>query len=268
MYMLTLPQRLKTEKDLVKPMSTTIATENLVVENTAPIEHSPSDAVHRLGKFEQSIVSDQEVTYSFKGYTQKDENGNPVLDEKGKPVKVPARPPFKIYLPVPTEEGLVQALADDKQRAYIMNLLKDDIVKAAKIQVDGTDEVPGIKVQSELDPTKLTLEFLANQPVSDRRGAGISSETWDDFFSDYVDIMPAATNRPVEKVRNAGKMFLNRLQNVKGDKESLKFLEVELHTWARTTKRMQEFGEIYEFLQEKAKTFLNMSPEASLSRLQ
>lgn len=177
------------------------------------------------------------------------------------------RPSVKLALPIPTLQGVVEVLQTPKGQEFILSLLEDSVISAARFQV--SDEDKPVNDQDSLDMSQLSLDYLINQPKAERRGGGISKETWDDFAADYLAVMPALTNKTAELVGNAIKLFTGRLQAAKTNKAVLAFLKEQLALWfANTTKEKQEdLQEVYDFLDTKATTFLAMDDAALLSNL-
>lgn len=190
----------------------------------------------------------KEKKYFFK----KDELGN-------------KRPNVSLALPYPTDDRIEQMMKDEKERAILRELVYSLVEANARDQV--SDEKNPVNKQEELDLTKLTLDYIANLPPSDRRGGGIAKETWETFFNDYVEVMPAATGKKKDNVENAGKLFLARLQPVKTQKKILAFLETQLALWFTSSTQQEELSEVYEFLSGKIKTFMEADETALLQNL-
>lgn len=205
----------------------------------------------------QPLVMYKEEKFSFRTVVTEDE----ALGEKIKT----KRPTLSLQLPMLTAAGLIHALHTESGMKYILQLTEDAIIAAARDQVS-RDTNP-VESQEGLDLSKLTIEYLANEPASERKGRGIAKEIWADFVADYVDIMPALINRPKEKVENAAKMFIQKLQPVKGNKVILQALAGYLDTWAANTTNLEAFQECYKFLSEKLDTFLKVTEEDMLASL-
>jgi hypothetical protein len=171
------------------------------------------------------------------------------------------RPTIDLVLRVITLEGLIAALGDPKQAEYVLDVLSNEIYKAARSQV-GDDTKP-VNKQEELDDSKLTIEALANMPKAERTGGGISKELWEAFSKDYIATMPAVTGKTADQVSNAAKLMLAKFQPVKTQKKVLTFLKDQLNLWFTSTQNAEDFTECFEFLDEKAKTLL-AADEASL----
>ncbi len=169
---------------------------------TAATTETPSPSILSSQKAEvleqllsAKLITPKEYKITFRGTSEKKAKE---LQAAGKPVPV-KRPEFKISLPIINVDGLITALDNQKQREYILSVLEDSVYKEARYQVD--DETSPINSQSELDVSKLTLEYLANRPPSERLSGGISKETWEAFTEDYINVMPGlSTSQTVSSI--------------------------------------------------------------------
>jgi len=227
-------------------------------------EETPNAVVTPIDDDITALTRNVEYNISFKvpKGTPKDDKGN-YIDETGAPFI--RRQAFKLVIPAPTLEGVKLALKEEKQREYILDLIAADIYRAARLQVD-SDEKP-VNSSEELDLNLITLEHIANEPAAERRGAGISKETWEEFSKDYQAIMPDLTSRKPEVIQNQVLIFLKRCQTVKTNKPVLKFLKEQLAMWAVHTDRLEDFTDIVEFLDRKIDLFLSTEDEALLANL-
>lgn len=179
------------------------------------------------------------------------------------------RAPVVLNLPVPTWEGLVTSLqkdTDDKVKTYLLSLIEDAIIDAARTQVSGDDGTQ-VNNQSELDVSKLSLEFLANEPRGDRRGRGIDSETWDAFEADYIAIMPAITQKTEAQVTRAASILKKKLVAIKTNKPVLKALAARLEQWAEHSANLGDFESVYKYLSSKFETYIKAPDEDLLSNV-
>lgn len=175
------------------------------------------------------------------------------------------RPTVELALPIPTEDAIPVMLADEKQRAFLLSLLEAAVYQQARDQIG--DEAKPVNKQEELDLSKLTVDYIANIPPSERRGGGISKETWEEFAADYIAVMPSITGKTSEQLGNAAKLFVARLQPVKTQKKVLKFLQEQLDMWFANTQSAEDFSDVYEFLSEKVKSFLAADETSLLANL-
>lgn len=182
-----------------------------------------------------------------------------------KKLGTPKRTPLQLQVPYPTLERVIDALSEEKQAAYILSLINDDVTKAVRDQIN--DETKPVDGQDKLDYQKLDLAFLANQPVGERRGGGIAKETWEAFSANYIEIMAAVTGKNPEQVQNAATLFVKRLAPVKTHKPTLQVLLDQLNLWFTNTKDQEEFQEVYEFLSSKADTLLKTDDAELLKNL-
>lgn len=170
-----------------------------------------------------------------------------------------------LELPVPTIQSLAVALHDEKVQVFVLGLIEEAINAAARQQVN--DESRPVNKQDELDLSKLTLEYLSNEPKTERTGRGIPKETWEAFAEDYVDIMPNLTSKPKDKVETAAGLFVKRLTSVRTNKPVLKALGNYLNLYFSNTSNAEEFAGIYEYLNGKVETYLNTTDEELLANL-
>lgn len=203
------------------------------------------------------------------------------------------RPTVELLLPVPTWEGFAALATSDEQlknekgevvtqkvdgkdvpvtvgekvRALVQEMLADLVAGQAREQVG--DEKNPVNKQDELNLNKLSLAYIAALPPAERRGGGISKETWEGFFKNYVEVMVAATGKKKEQVENAAKLFVSRLQPVKTQKKILAFLKEQLALWFSSAgqEAQEEFAEVYEFLGNKIDEFSKRDEAELLANL-
>lgn len=209
-----------------------------------PVEGINADKVSGLFNVARPQAKMTETSFSFRT----DPMGN-------------KRPTLKLNIPLPTVDGLVEALSDEKMQEFLLDIVAAEIQKAARSQV--SDESKPVNSQAELDLSKLTLSYLANLPAAERRGGGIAKETWEAFAGDYVAIMPALLDKPLDNVQNAATLLLKKFQPVKTNKKVIGLLKEYLALWFANTQNAEEFADCYAFLDNKADSLL-AADEASL----
>lgn len=189
------------------------------------------------------------------------------------------RPTVELLVPVPTLDGLIEKMQDatpapdgkgtngEKVQALVLELLANTIASHTRLQV--ADEKNPVNTQEGLDLSKLDLTYIANIPPAERRGGGISKETWEAFFKDYIAVMPEKTGKSVEQVTNAAKLLVARLQPVKTQKKILAFLKDQLNLWYSSTSddSKEEFAEVFEFLGNKVDEFMKRDEAELLANL-
>jgi len=194
------------------------------------------------------------------------------------------RATVELYAPIVTMEGLVTRMQDatraknekgeedkltngEKVQNLVLELLADMVAGHMRLQVG--DEKTPVNKQEELDLSKLDLIYIANIPPAERRGGGISKETWEGFFGNYVQVMQEKTGKKKEQVENAAKLLVARLQPVKTQKKILAFLKEQLNLWftSTTEEAREEFAEVQEFLVGKIDEFSKRDEAELLANL-
>lgn len=177
------------------------------------------------------------------------------------------RPTVELHLPVPSVEGIVFILENADTRPKELELLLEslaDVVQAQARSIVNDDE----KISQENFPLdKVTWEAIANMPKAERRGGGIAKETWEEFATDYLAVMPAATGKDLERVGLAAKLLTGRFAQVKTQKPVIEALQLQLGIYVSVSPRAEEFTEVIEFLNKKAEALLNISEEEMLAAL-
>lgn len=185
----------------------------------------------------------QEAKFSFKKQSVKDELGNEIK-----------RPPVTLQVPVPTFNGLIAHLEDEKVQQFILDLVSGAIIDQVRSQV--SDEDKPVNTQEELDLSKLDLKFIANMPKAERAGSGIPKEQWDAFSADYVQTIVSTTDKGPERAAKAATLLTAKFGPVRTDKAVLKFLKDQLAYYATKTPNLEEYQDVYQFLMQKVETLL------------
>lgn len=183
-------------------------------------------------------------------------------DKKMKAANIAKRPDVTLALPMYTLDGIVDAISAEedaseeaikvaeRNKQWLISIVNDAIVGMAREQVND-DEKP-VSYQNDLDVTKLTIDYIASIPKSERTGGGISKETWEAFGQDYTQVM-VGQGISAEAVGRAVDFLVKRLAPVKTNKPVLKKLSNYLDTWFAASSNQDDFAEVYDFLKTKAK---------------
>ncbi len=205
------------------------------------------------------LYVDREFKFSFKKQT--------VVNELGEEVK---RPPVTLTVPIPTFQGIVAAIdADPKVIQLVLDMAEESIKDQIRSLL--TDEEHPVNRQEDLDLSKLTLSFIANLPKSERTGGGIAKDTWAEWEKDYIETMVAIRGdtdpKAAEKVGRAAKLFTGRLNQCRTDKPVLKYLREQLALWATKSKNVDDFGDVFQYLDGRATELLNKDSASLLANL-
>ena len=182
-------------------------------------------------------MNSQAFKFNFKSRTIKDEGGNAI----GKSKKQPS---VEVSLPVPSADEVISILGEDtKQRQLIMDAIAGIIFDAAKGQFDEAIESFGEEdkeVSSAiLDFDKLTLDFIASQPVGQRGATALSDEDWEVFFKDYLVTMVAATGKEEKRIANQINLF-RKPAKAKANKEILALLVDQIQIYMASSANIEE----------------------------
>lgn len=221
------------------------AAEVEAVEVSIPAGKNADKVVPLLAKGDMEL---RDYKFSFKKVDE--------VDNEGKPTGVKTkRDAFSGQLPFVTMNGLISSLHDEKISQLVLETINDELIaRAAKEQVSSNYAWTDL---SEIDLSKLTLEYIANTPATDRRGGGIPKELWDVFTKDYVSIMPSLMpDKKIENITNACTMFTKKLTTVRTNKPILQQLQGYLGMWWDHSEQKEDLAPIFEYLMEKSEEFL------------
>ena len=174
------------------------------------------------------------------------------------------RPAVTLSLPIPTWDGLATMLTtNEKVVQYVLDMVEEAIKDQAREQL--TDSIKPVMRQDELDLSKLSLEYIASMPKSERQGGGIAKEVWEEFSKDYIAVM--TPERGADKSAKAAQLFLQRFNTVKTEKAVITALRDLLATWVRKTQNAEDFQEVYTYLDNRASLLLERDSAALLSAI-
>lgn len=216
------------------------------MENTAQVEHKEANF--------NKLIDMVEAKFHFK---------KTVDEASGVESK---RPTVELKLPVPSVEGIMEILTkenNEKELDLLRDAINDVVFQRAREIVNEKEDIS----QENFPFEEVLWEKIANLPKAERRGGGISKETWEEFAKDYIAVMPAATNKPVEKVSLAAKVFLNKFNAVKTDKKVLALLKQQLGIYVTSSPRAEEFVDCVDFLDKKAQALIEADSSNLLDAL-
>lgn len=174
------------------------------------------------------------------------------------------RPTVTIPVPAPSVEGIVAILeTGGKGLELLLEAVRDKIVEQARELINDNEALTADNFPYE----KLSWENIANLPKAERRGGGISKETWEEFAEDYKAVMPGVTGKTKESVELAAKVFVSKFANAKTNKPVLKKLEEQLGIYASATTRGEEMTTVIEWLSNKLDTLIKTDETNLLNAL-
>jgi len=146
-----------------------------------------------------------------------------------------------------------EVMSQRKQLDLLLEATNDIIYTHARTQVNANEEI----TQETLDVGKLSWEFIALIPPTERKGTGIADETWDDFVKDYVAIMPDALKaqgvlKKPEQIETQAKILKSKFNSIKGQKKILGYMRQMLAIWYQHTQQKDEMQTVYDYLDNRA----------------
>lgn len=238
-----------TADDAVQSTTETTSAPAAAPINTALTDDQKASAKQSISAKFDNKVDPIEVSFSFRK--------NKELDTK--------RPTVELVLPLVSLEGVVSILesGDEKQQQLLLQAVRDYQLTQARSLVDDDESI----TQDNFPLDQVTWEFIANMPKSDRRGAGIAKEVWEEFGKDYFTVIKAATGKADKAVQNAVGLLLAKFAPVKTDKKVVAFLKDQLSVYINNTQNGEQFQDCYEFLVNKADKLLNEEAKNMLDAL-
>jgi hypothetical protein len=164
------------------------------------------------------------------------------------------RPSVELKLPVPSVEGIVAILTKGGKELELLQDAIYDVIRAQAASIVSDDE----KITQATFPVGSVLwTTIANMPKADRRSSAISTEVWEAFAKDYIEVMPSVTAKSVEAVTNATVVYLKKFSIVKTNKDVISKLKDQLGLYTEHSKNIEQFSEILELLVNKADSYLS-----------
>jgi hypothetical protein len=155
-------------------------------------------------------------------------------------------------VPVPNENYVITILEKGgKELKLLMEVMASTVRSAAAAIVSDDEKITADNFPME----KVSWEAIANQERAER--ATISQETWEAFAKEYLEIMPALTNKTPEQLGNAIQVYLKKFAIIKTNKKVLEKLKEQLTIFVENTKNGEDFADIIELLQGKLELYLN-----------
>jgi hypothetical protein len=203
-----------------------------------------------------TLVDKITVKFSFKKVTTKDEVSGVETEYK--------RPTVELNLPLLSVEGAVAAFnAGEKQLDLILESLRDVQIARAREIINENESITA----ENFPYHDISWESIANLPPAQRRGGGISKETWEDFVKDYIAVMPAVTGKSLDKIALAAKILTSKFQTIRTNKPVIGMIKGQLDLYTVNSPNAEQFAPCIEFLQQKADALLKLSDEALLENL-
>lgn len=214
----------------------------------------------------------QPQKFHFKKEKLRDETGKEIGEGK----KLPSA---ELFLPVPKSSYLVEILQDTtdkfaKEKALLMDAVTDVVYGVARGQINAFRESPANKdtpiTMSVLDLDKLDWTAIANMPKGERGSSIPSDEDIKSFLESYLEVMPAATGKPKEKIENHCALFTAKFKKQRGQKELLEVMLSALAIYVTTVAESQpevleDNSPVVEYFQNMLERYLNSEEKITMN---
>lgn len=204
----------------------------------------------------------QTVKFNFKSRAIKDEAGNTIGRTKKQPSIEAAIPVLEL-----TE---ISALLQDQPESPVSKLIAEAVARividAARDQFDEVIEAFGDDATKEvqasmLDYDKLTLEYIASIPPTQRGASALTEEDWVAFYNDYLATMVAATGKAEARIMNQINLF-KKPAKAKSNKEVLAVLIDQLEIYMSASANLEDTAVCADRISTKLKKWL-AEPDAA-----
>lgn len=203
------------------------------------------------------------IKFNFKSRAIRDEAGNLI----GKTKKQPS---LEVALPLPDATEVTTYLAEPESKiaVLVMDAVARLVIDQAREQFDeliesfGEDDTKVVAADG-LDYSKLTLEYIASIPPTQRGAAALTEEDFETFFADYLPVMVAATGKDEGKIVNHINLF-KKPTKVKARKDVMAVLVDQLDIYLASSANVEETGMVANRMRDKFQRWID-APEVAMS---
>ncbi len=222
------------------------------------------------------FVTMSKATLHFKSEKLRDAEGKLAKGEDGKQLLGQKHPSVTIHLPVPKPERLVQFLTNDggafaKEQELVLSAVSAIVFGIARSQVNAFREAnpEGVVTPAVLNYDKLDFTAIANMPKSERGSYVPSDEDLKAFTDSYLEVMPKATNKDVEKIKNHVDIITTGFKKQRGQKDILEFFQnaLDVYIAAVPADTVEEHQEVIEYLQSRLARMLAVEEKVTMDDL-
>jgi hypothetical protein len=171
--------------------------------------------------------------FHFKTEKLKNETGEVIGEGK-------KHPSVTLDLPVPTIKRLQQFLADPatyaKEVELLISTVTDTIYSAARAQINDWREAnkDGTVTAAAINYDKLDWTAIANMPKRERASSVPDEDDIKAFLEVYLEVMPAALNRPKKNIENHILCFQTVFRRQRSAKDILEMFQNSLAVFIQT----------------------------------
>lgn len=202
------------------------------------------------------------IAFHFRAELIKDDKGN-VLEKKEK------HPSVNLTLNTLEAEDLLAIVqAGGKELELLLESVNDVIYQEARsVVADALQDKKAVdQALIDANADKLSWIAIANKPKAERKGNGISTEVWDAFAEDYKTVMATVQpDKTAEQIATAATHISKKFANCRFNKPVIATLRSYVAAWFVATPNQEDFGTVYEALEQRAETLLNADEAGKLA---
>lgn len=213
------------------------------------------------------FVNMEKTAFHFKTEKIRDNDGKVVGNGK----KIPSA---TLFLPVPTNDRLIEILGGGeefaKERALIHDAIFDVIYGQARNQINEFREKDENKdkeiTTAVLNYEKLDWTAIANMPVRERASSVPSDEDIQAFLDTYAQVMPKALDKDEKKIAVHVDLFKAGFKKQRSQKELLEVFVNALDVFAATVgeETLAEHMAVWDYFRNKLDRFLKTEEKITL----
>jgi hypothetical protein len=215
---------------------------------------------------ELSTLSKQ--TFHFKTEKLRNEKGEEIGTGK-------KHPSVEVDLPVPTLTALQTFLADPttyaKEVELLLSTITDQVYRVARGQINDFREnnKDATVTAAALDYDKLSWTAIANMPKAERSSSVPSEEDVKAFLESYLQVMPAALNKPKQNIENHLVCFQTGFRKQRSSKDILEMFSQSLAIYATTVDAsvLDEHADVVSYFGNKLEKFLKSEEKITMDNL-
>lgn len=181
-----------------------------------------------------------------------------IVGEDGKEIgRTKKHDPIVVTFPAPSTDTLIGYLSvpDSAVAKLLTDAANGIIIDAIRSQFDdliesfGEDDSKSLSI-NDINFDKLSLDYIASIPPSQRGGSALTEEDFNAFFADYLITMVAATGKDEKRIKNQIELF-KRPTKVKNAKDVLAVLVDQLDVYLANSNALEDTGEVATRLRAK-----------------
>lgn len=178
------------------------------------------------------------------------------------------RPNVEIKIDIPSFDGIVKILQNGGKQLELLHSVIEQTFSDYIKELLSEDE----SITTENFPfDKVSWEAIANMPETERKGRGIPKELWEEFIKDYLEIMPAATGKPIENVKAQAALLAAKLTPIKSAEKVRKEriitgIQNFLAIYMSASAKAEQFMDCITYLDKKCEAIRTTDSEANLEK--